>query len=248
MKDALRLTLARFLAVLLRVQSRPYPFPRGTALVVAPHADDETLGCGGLIAAKAQRGDRIEVVYLTDSAASDPGSRGVFPAVMARTRRAEALAALRILGVREDRVHFIDAPDGRLDRLGPEENARVRDRLATVLDSLQPAEVFLPYCGGGSTEHDAAFWLVHAVIAAAGRKPIVWEYPVWAWWNALRLRRQLAHAGENFHLELAAWTDVKRAALACHASQLQPATAPALPASLARACTGPVEFYFHRRA
>jgi LmbE family N-acetylglucosaminyl deacetylase len=38
-------------------------------LVVAPHPDDESLGCGGLIASLAQKGCRFYVVFTTDGGA-----------------------------------------------------------------------------------------------------------------------------------------------------------------------------------
>jgi len=246
MKNAIRLALGRLFSGLLRAQSRPYPFPAGTALVVAPHADDETLGCGGLIAAKVRRSDPVRVVFVSDSAGDLAAGDGRGSPGVAARRQEEALAALRELGLPETCVHFCNAPDSRLNRLDAAEAERLQGQLGALLRSLRPAEIFVPYLGGGSTEHDATVWLVRDAVAASGQRPVLWEYPVWAWWNPLRLRRQLARADENFHLELGPLQTVKRAALARHESQLQPASAPALPAALAEACTGPVEFFFHR--
>ena len=247
MKDFLRLRLGRLVAWLLHLRSRPYPFPTGVALILAPHADDETLGCGGLLAAKARRGDTVHVVFVSDSAGAP---ETLPPAVLAGQRRAEALAALAVLGVPPTHVHFIAAPDGRLNRLPAAESARVQAALATLLGKLQPAEIFVPYYGGGSTEHDATVDLARSALAAAGLRPAVWEYPVWAWWEPRRLRRQLLRPAENFHLDLGPERAIKCAALACHVSQVTPrppAGEPALPPVLAALCTGPVEFYFHRQ-
>jgi hypothetical protein len=49
-----------------------------TVLVLAPHMDDETIGCGGAILAHIAGGARVEVVFVTD------GSRGFEPDVIAR--------------------------------------------------------------------------------------------------------------------------------------------------------------------
>ncbi|MCH2105723.1 MAG: PIG-L family deacetylase, partial [Planctomycetes bacterium] len=42
--------------------------PRGRVLVIAPHADDEVLGCGGTLTRHIERGDEVEVLVLTDGA------------------------------------------------------------------------------------------------------------------------------------------------------------------------------------
>ncbi len=239
MKNLLRSLLGDFMAWRLRRRSRPYAFTPDAVLVVAPHADDETLGCGGLLALKHERREPADVVFVSDSAGSPP------VAGLSARRRTEALAALAMLGVPADRVHFLDAPDGQLNRLDPGETARVQAALAALLQKLRPADIFVPYLGGGSSEHDATTLLVRGVNAGRAR---LWEYPVWAWWDARRLSGQLGQPVQNFHLPLGVARQRKRSALACHASQLtlQPDGQPGLPASLARLCTGPDEFFFHR--
>ena len=85
-------------------------------LVVAPHPDDEVIGCGGLIARTLEAGGRVAVCIMSDGAASHPGSPTFPPDRLARTRRAESLAALGHLGVGADSVHFLDLPDGESQR------------------------------------------------------------------------------------------------------------------------------------
>lgn len=246
MKNALRLFAGRLLAQLLFWRSQPYAFATTPILVVSPHADDETLGCGGLLALKRARGEPVHVVFVTNSAGSPEA--GVNPAMAAR-RRAEALAALAVLGVPAHQIHFLAAPDGRLNRLDADEADRVTAGLAALLETMRPGEVFMPYLGGGSSEHDATVHLIRAALAAARLTPHLWEYPVWAWWDPRRLIGQLLRPAQNFRLPLGRARNDKQAALACHVSQCQPAglgQTPALPSVLAALCTGPVEFFFHR--
>lgn len=247
MKNLFRRLGGFLLARLLRWRSRPYPGSAGPILVVAPHADDETLGCGGLLATCSDARAAPRVVFVSNSAGSpeEPASPG-----QAAQRRAEALAALALLGVPPAQVHFLDAQDGRLDRLPPAEAARVQADFVALLRQIQPAEVFMPYLGGGSSEHDGAAQLTRAAVAAAGVATRIWEYPVWAWWDPRRLVRQLKRPQENFRLELGAQRARKRRALACHVSQCAthpPRLEPALPPVLAALCTGPVEFFFLRQ-
>lgn len=236
MKEFLRLHLSRLLAALLRADSRPFPLRLGRVLVVAPHADDETLGCGGLIAACRRRGWPVTVVFVTDSA----GARA--SAEISQLRRSEALAALQVLGVTAGSVYFLNAPDGRLAQAGLAACVAATDRLTGLIRQFQPTAIFTPYLGGGSSEHDAAYWMVREARSAAGSSATVWEYPVWAWWNRFRLHQQLLRAGENYRHELGPLHAVKLRALGRHRSQLA-----ALPPTLVALCATPVEFYFLRR-
>src|ERR1700742_5149972 len=76
----------------------------GTCLVLAPHPDDESLGCGGLIAACVAAGRDPLVAVLTDGTGSHPGSLA-FPPDRLRTLRAqEVRAAVGHLGLAAHRV------------------------------------------------------------------------------------------------------------------------------------------------
>ena len=68
----------------------------GRTVVVAPHADDESLACGGLLALLARQGVEAHVVVVTDGAASHPGSAMFPPARLAAVREAESRAAVRL--------------------------------------------------------------------------------------------------------------------------------------------------------
>lgn len=77
--------------------------------VVAPHQDDETFGCGGLIAKHQKRGSDVQVVFLTDGSQAPLDGTGVserreLPAL----RKEEARRAMASLGVPEQRLHFLD--------------------------------------------------------------------------------------------------------------------------------------------
>ena len=85
-------------------------------LVVAPHPDDEVIGCGGLIAQTLARGGEVTVCVVSDGRASHPGSRAYPPEKLVAKRRSESRGALAHLGVESDRVHFLDLPDGGSDR------------------------------------------------------------------------------------------------------------------------------------
>ena len=61
---------------------------REQVLVIAPHPDDETLGCGGSIALHDDRGDNVAVLWLTSGEAGIP-EVGITEAAATRRRKAE---------------------------------------------------------------------------------------------------------------------------------------------------------------
>jgi N-acetylglucosamine malate deacetylase 1 len=247
-KEAIRLMVARYFATKLARCSRALPAFSGSLLVIAPHPDDETLGCGGLIARQLRARAPVHVVFITNGEASHRGHPTMSADEIARSRRAEALAALEVLGATDAAAicTFLGAPDGKLDRLSAAENDAAQAALGEKITRLRPQFICVPYQHGGSSEHTAVFSLAESACRTA-TDTVLLEYPVWAWWNAFRLRPQLRPAATNFRLVLGELRTVKRAALACHRSQTEP-TPPwadaGLPPSLAAACTGPNEFYF----
>ena len=76
-------------------------------LLIVPHQDDETLGCGGLIASASALGCAPYVAYLTDGGASHLGSDAWPRHRLVRERRREAYAALSILGVPRRNIRFL---------------------------------------------------------------------------------------------------------------------------------------------
>ena len=69
----------------------------GRTVVLAPHPDDESLGCGGLLARLAAHGVPARVVVVTDGAQSHPGSAAYPPERLRALREAEARAAVAAL-------------------------------------------------------------------------------------------------------------------------------------------------------
>ncbi len=90
----------------------------GALLVVAPHADDETLGCAAVILRASQAGRRICVIIVSD------GSQSIQSAVISPQQLAvlcieEAVAAAGVLGVAKADVAFLGFPDSRLEAHKP---------------------------------------------------------------------------------------------------------------------------------
>lgn len=138
--------------------------PSGSRVVVlAPHPDDEVLGCGGAVAALARAGVVVHVVGVTDGENSHPSRAAELRHVRARERD----EALRRLGIEDAHVHRLGLRDGG-----------VADD--DVVDAVRPLLtetdlVLAPWEHDGHPDHDA-------VGRAARRLPgHRLSYLVWAW-------------------------------------------------------------------
>jgi LmbE family N-acetylglucosaminyl deacetylase len=177
-------------------------------LVVAPHPDDETLGCGGLIALAVQAGLDIVVAVLTDGAASHPRSTLCPPDRLAQVRRGELRRALEILGDGKVETLAFGAPDGRLSELEPDAQ--------TWLAGLGSfACVFTTWSADPHPDHKAAHRIAQALA-------IVWRarlyaYPIWG--LILDDDADAGPRGYPQRLDVRSMLARKRRAIAAHGSQ-----------------------------
>ena len=128
-----------------------------TALVIAPHFDDDVLGCGGLIAQLTSAGSDVAVLFLTDGSGGDEEIED--RRAYAERRHGEAVRGLKILGVSD--VEFLDLPDGSLATHLDAASAGIRralvERRPDLLLAISPLEI--------SADHRAAFAALYAVLA-----------------------------------------------------------------------------------
>jgi LmbE family N-acetylglucosaminyl deacetylase len=89
---------------------------KGTILFVIPHMDDEALACGGIIAKLPQK-ERYILLYATDGMKSPapivPGKDAI-NSNLGEVRVQESVAAMRLLGVPQQNLHFFRLPEGEL--------------------------------------------------------------------------------------------------------------------------------------
>ena len=227
--------------------SRPYRLGTGPCVVFAPHQDDETLGCGGLIARKRNEGLPVDVVFITDGGASHPGHPALSNHAIKAIRHREALAALAILGVESGAIHFLNEPDGTLNHLQTGHEAGLVRELAQLLRQIRPDEIFLPCSPDGSSEHDAAFGFICQAVRQTDLRPEIWQYPVWSWWNPALLFRRMIFSGGQHSQATEDYRQIKALALSHYRSQIEPTPPwnhPSLPPELVRIFNSDAEFFF----
>ena len=187
----------------------------GGVIVVAPHPDDESLGCGGLIAEACAEGRPTQVVVVSDGTGSHPGSR-IYPKARLRDlRESEARRAVNELGLDPVQdIAFLRLPDRFVPSRGPIAE-RAIERIVASAEEVGAAALFVSWRHDPHCDHQASYCLARA---AQRRLTAVklFEYTVWG--AALPAATPVEPAG-GFRLEIGRHLTRKRRAIDAHRSQ-----------------------------
>jgi LmbE family N-acetylglucosaminyl deacetylase len=187
----------------------------GTCLILAPHPDDESLGCGGLIAACVAAGRLPLVVVLTDGAGSHR-SRAYPPDRLRAVRAREVRTAVGRLGLPAGRVVFLNQPDTAAPSGGAAFDAVVARLVALIREQAACSAILAPWWHDPHCDHAAASLAAEAAARVAGVRHVA--YPVWGW----TLPSGAAVPGSpaaGWRLDIRAFLPAKRAAIQAHRSQ-----------------------------
>jgi len=139
-------------------------------LVIAPHPDDESIGCGGAICLHADRGDRVTTVFLTSG---ESGLRELTKGAAWRVREREAERAAEILGVVS--VEFLRRPDHYLEK----DISDAARALKPILQREKPEVLYLTHERDFHPDHRATVSIVQTAVRAAGiAEPTLLSYEV----------------------------------------------------------------------
>jgi LmbE family N-acetylglucosaminyl deacetylase len=188
----------------------------GTCLILAPHPDDESLGCGGLIAACVAAGRTPLVVVLTDGTGSHPNSRAFPPDRLRTVREQEVRTAVECLGLSPDRVVFLAQPDTAAPHDGPRFDAVVA-QLSRLINQIPACTTILaPWQFDPHCDHEAASLAASAAAAATQIRHVA--YPVWGW--TLPVETPVpAPSPAGWQLDISAFLPSKRKAIQAHRTQ-----------------------------
>ncbi|MGE5632552.1 MAG: PIG-L family deacetylase [Caulobacteraceae bacterium] len=152
-----------------RPRKTVYCFPDSCiqkVIVLAPHPDDETLGCGGVIYSLQQKGADVAVILATD------GNSGSRIEDIKRVRAEEFQAAVSVLGV--SNTYKLGYPDGSLCKY---EDSAAKD-ISKIFDREKPDLVFTPYIFDFNPDHVSTSSILKKCISMDNRLLIA-MYEVW---------------------------------------------------------------------
>lgn len=177
LKDIIR--HIRLLLLHLIYRCRPELPISGDTLIVAPHPDDEVIGCAGLIQKLVEQGTPPNVIILTRGEGSHRGCCSTSGKDIMHERHKLTLRAAATLGLPESNIHCLEYPDG-----GISIEHKETDKLQSLLARLSPKAVFIPHKGEGWPDHVKVAGIIKNIL----KQPAdIYEYCVWVWyynvWN-----------------------------------------------------------------
>jgi len=192
----------------------------GRTIVFAPHPDDESLGCGGLLALLANAEVDVTIVMMTDGSRSHPNSVTHSRARLAAIREDETLDAVAALGLTPTTVHFLRYRDCGLPVDATAAFAEATALLRTLVAGLRPDTVLVPWRRDPHCDHVSTWHLIRATVAGLRMRPRWLEYPVWAWLHADAAVAPRHDEAFAWRIDVSSVLARKRQAIAQHRSQL----------------------------
>ncbi len=126
-------------------------------LVIAPHPDDEVLGCGGTIKKYTDKGDKVYLCVAT--CAYTPNWSEEF----IKNRKKEIECSNKVLGI--EKTFFLDLPTVKLDTI-PQN--KINDLISKCVDEIKPEIIYIPHRGDLNKDHQIIF---ESALVAARAKP-----------------------------------------------------------------------------
>lgn len=212
----------------------------GRVLIIAPHPDDEVIGCGGLIGRCLANNNPPHILFMTGGEGSHKDCCNLNASEIVTERRKLTREALNIFGLPLQNIHELGYPDGGISL----DNTLI-DQLKQIIDEIEPSTIFIPHWGEGWPDHVKTAEIVKSILSS---DTAVYEYCVWMWyynvwrgldWKNAALLRMTPHEHE-----------LKLRAMDAYISPLAPCGNPwsgVLPPIFIKANSGNSELYFKVR-
>ena len=197
-KDIIRYVHIFYL--LLRTKFKAQINIEGPVLFIAPHPDDEALGCGGLLASICLLSKRSHVIILTGGGGALRNHSAIDEGTVINKRRKLALKSAKELGIPKDNVHFLDFIDGQISERPEKEMQRLKE----LINEIKPSAILVPHSGEGWPDHIATREIILSLFNTSESEMktnkvygntatniqhsiSIYEYCVWMWyynvWN-----------------------------------------------------------------
>jgi LmbE family N-acetylglucosaminyl deacetylase len=185
-------------------------------LVVAPHPDDETLGCGGAIALLNSLNCDVYVLVVSDGTRSHPHSLKYPASKLQKLRESETLTALNLLGLDAKNVTFLGLQDGSVLT----EYRSAINSCCSYLTQINPQIIFLPWRYDPHRDHRGSWELVNTALSSLSLNPKIIEYPIWDWDEQQRGNVIESEKIRCWRLNISTVVEMKQQAISAYRSQI----------------------------
>ena len=170
-------------------------------LVLSPHPDDETFGCGGLLKHLSSGGSKIKIIYFSDGSIGNIEGRRDYD--LAREREEETFEALKIYSIHE--VNFLRLNDANIT-FSENLSGRIYEEVKTRKYDL----VLVPSGNDWSKTHQVVNLVFKTAYKKLGQNvPEAWEFFVWG------------INSPSYLFPIDKYLNYKKEAASCHKSQLK---------------------------
>ena len=170
-------------------------------LIIAPHFDDEILGCGGLICYCNKNGCVCDVLFMTNGDAGSPVNQ---PQYLTDIRKKESRNAKKMIGYHNE--YYLDIKDGFLS-----DNTKTRRQIEKLLDLNNYAQIFVTPIYDTHNDHRESYKIIESVL----KNQKYSEITIYTYESTTVLRNP------NVYVDIKDIYGVKTEALKCFKSQLE---------------------------
>lgn len=145
-------------------------FEEKKIIILAPHMDDEVIGCGGVILKLVSQNKDVYVVFMTDGTKGTTGNKS--NSFLLQTRHEEAMKVKEIFGLKD--IYFLNLEDR-----GEWNVNETLSRLSDIFSDVEPDAVFVTPSNDLHEDHRKTNALLKKFIESGGYKKSVYIYEVW---------------------------------------------------------------------
>ena len=187
-------------------------------IIVAPHPDDETFGCGGLINYLIKRKCKISIIFLTNGgkSLSEYAEKEIsFNRVNLSNHIVE------LLGVNLENVFRLHLMDGELPGEQDRNFESISNELARLINIIKPDLIVTShFLDGWPTDHVSAFKLTRNAILKSNHKPHLWLCWIWIWFNIKLWQLHRIDLKNTIRLNISQEFDLKQRAISKYLNTL----------------------------
>lgn len=192
----------------------------GKTVVIAPHPDDESLGCGGTIALLRNAGLPVHVIFVSDGTLSHPNSKKYPAEKLRELRETEALNALKFLNVDSANASFMRIKDRSVPNPGENGFDAAVNRMLEILDHINPDTILVTWEKDPHPDHRASWQIVNKAAKLLNQKPRILQYLIWIWELGEHSDLLVNQHTKLYLIKIASVFQQKKQAIAAHVSQV----------------------------